>query len=41
MIEKLREFLTLLDSPASGGDATMNQFLTSAKAQRDRLRVRA
>ncbi|HEV7406352.1 MAG TPA: prephenate dehydrogenase [Chthoniobacteraceae bacterium] len=41
MIEKLREFLTLLDSPAAGGDATMNQFLTSAKAQRDRLRVRA
>jgi prephenate dehydrogenase len=41
MIEKLREFLTLLESPATGGDATMNQFLTSAKAQRDRLRVRA
>jgi prephenate dehydrogenase len=41
MIEKLREFLTLLDSSPTGGDATMNQFLTSAKAQRDRLRVRA
>jgi prephenate dehydrogenase len=41
MIEKLREFLTLLDSTDAEGHANMKQFLTSAKAQRDRLRLRA
>jgi prephenate dehydrogenase len=34
MIEKLREITTLLDR-----EATMNEFLTQAKALRDRLRV--
>jgi prephenate dehydrogenase len=41
MIEKLREFMTLLDRPYPGGHHLMNEFLNSAKAQRDRLQTRA
>jgi prephenate dehydrogenase len=40
MIEKLRDFLTLLDSASPGDQASMIQFLTTAKAQRDQLRVK-
>jgi prephenate dehydrogenase len=38
MIEMLRETLKLLDSPSSGGDLPMNEFLAQAKAESDRLR---
>lgn len=38
LIEKLRELATLFDRPASERDSLMNQFLTQAQAQRDRLR---
>ena len=41
MIEKLQEIMTLLDRPYPGGADSMNQFLTSAKTQRDRLQFRA
>ena len=37
MIEKLREVLELLDS---GNGARMNQFLTEAKTERDRMKAR-
>lgn len=38
MIEMLQETLKLLDSPSSGGDLHMNEFLAHAKTERDRLR---
>jgi prephenate dehydrogenase len=41
MIEKFHEFLTLLDSSSPGDQASMIHFLSSAKAQRDQLRVKA
>ena len=41
MIEKLREFTTLLDSPSPAADFQMNEFLAQAKAERDRLRPSA
>jgi prephenate dehydrogenase len=37
MIEKLHELITLLDSPDP--EQAMHEFLTQAKAQRDRLRL--
>ncbi len=40
MIEKLREFITMLARGDSGGQASMNELLTFAKEQRDRLRLR-
>jgi prephenate dehydrogenase len=39
MIEKLRESLKLLDSPTQDNDLHMNEFLSQAKAERDRLRL--
>lgn len=39
MIEKLREFITLLDRVPPDGDSPMNDFLTQAKLRRDRLRM--
>ena len=39
LIEKLGEIATLLARSARERDALMNQFLTQAKAERDRLRL--
>jgi prephenate dehydrogenase len=38
MIEKLREIATLLDRDCPDRDHRMNEFLTQAKAHRDRVR---
>ena len=39
LIEKLRGVATLLDRPAAERDSLMKDFLTQAKAERDRLRL--
>jgi prephenate dehydrogenase len=39
MIEKLREFITLLDRDHSDRDSRINDFLTEAKVRRDQLRM--
>ena len=39
LIEKLRAAATVLSSGSSERDSSMNQLLTQAKAQRDRLRL--
>lgn len=39
MIEKLREIVTLLDCDSAAAETPMNDFLTRAKARRDRLRL--
>jgi prephenate dehydrogenase len=38
MIAKLREFMTLLERQSDGDTLSMNEFLTHAKTERDRLR---
>jgi len=39
MIAKLREFMTLLERQTDGDALSMNEFLTHAKTERDRLRA--
>jgi prephenate dehydrogenase len=39
MIEKLREFIKLLERDQSERDSRINDFLTEAKVRRDQLRM--